>query len=51
MTAQLRVGELFVQLRELLELERVTDAQGLERIVSGADVSSPCASVTRSSAS
>jgi HPr kinase/phosphorylase len=41
MTAQLRVGELFVQLRELLELERVTDAQGLERIVSGADVSSP----------
>ncbi|MES2178758.1 MAG: HPr(Ser) kinase/phosphatase [Gemmatimonadota bacterium] len=41
MTAQLRVGELFVQLRELLELELVPGPDGLGRIVSSAEVSSP----------
>jgi HPr kinase/phosphorylase len=37
----LRVGELFDQLRDGLELERVAGTDGLDRIVPGADVSSP----------
>jgi HPr kinase/phosphorylase len=37
----LRVGALFEQLRELLELERVPGTGGLERPVTGSDVSSP----------
>jgi HPr kinase/phosphorylase len=41
MTTPLRVGALFEQLRELLELERVPGTDGLERVVPGADVSSP----------
>jgi HPr kinase/phosphorylase len=41
MTTPLRVGALFEQLRELLELERVPGTEGLERVVPGADVSSP----------
>ena len=40
-TPSLKVGELFVQLRTLLELERVPGTEGLNRVVSGADVSSP----------
>lgn len=35
------VGTLFDQLRELLELERVAGTEGLHRLVTGADVSSP----------
>ena len=41
MNATLRVGELFDQLRDPLELERVAGTDGLERQVPGADVSSP----------
>ena len=41
MTTALRVGALFDQLRELLELERVPGTEGLERVVTGSDVSSP----------
>ncbi len=41
MTQSLKVGELFAQLRTLLELERVPGTDGLDRVVSGADVSSP----------
>ena len=41
MTTTLRVGALFDQLKELLELERVPGTDGLDRVVSGADVSSP----------
>jgi HPr kinase/phosphorylase len=41
MSPTLRVGALFEQLRELLELERVTGTEGLDRVVPGADVSSP----------
>ncbi len=37
----LRVGELFDQLRDALELERVAGTDGLDRLVPGADVSSP----------
>ena len=37
----LSVAELFQQLRELLELERVPGTEGLGRIVTSADVSSP----------
>jgi HPr kinase/phosphorylase len=37
----LHVGELFQQLRELLTLERVPGTEGLARLVSAADVSSP----------
>jgi HPr kinase/phosphorylase len=37
----LRVGAMFEQLRELLELERVDGTDGLDRTVPGADVSSP----------
>jgi HPr kinase/phosphorylase len=40
-TTTLRVGALFEQLKELLELERVPGTDGLDRIVTGADVSSP----------
>jgi HPr kinase/phosphorylase len=36
-----KVGELYEQLRELLELERVPGTDGLDRIVTTADVSSP----------
>ena len=35
------VGELYEQLRELLELERVPGTDGLDRVVATADVSSP----------
>ena len=41
MTATLRVGELYEQLRDALELERVPGTEGLDRLVPGADVSSP----------
>src|SRR6476661_10413752 len=41
MTATLRVGELYDQLRDALELERVPGTEGLDRLVPGADVSSP----------
>ena len=41
MATTLRVSELYQQLRELLELERVPGTEGLERLVTGADVSSP----------
>lgn len=37
----LKVGELFDQLRDALELERVPGTDGLDRLVPGADVSSP----------
>jgi HPr kinase/phosphorylase len=35
------VGSLYEQLRELLELERVPGTDGMHRLVTGADVSSP----------
>ncbi|HET9011102.1 MAG TPA: HPr(Ser) kinase/phosphatase [Gemmatimonadaceae bacterium] len=41
MTPSLRVGALLDQLGALLELERVPGTEGLERLVPGADVSSP----------
>ncbi|MEO5813901.1 MAG: HPr(Ser) kinase/phosphatase [Gemmatimonadaceae bacterium] len=41
MSTTFKVGELFEQLRELLELQRVPDTDGLDRIVTTADVSSP----------
>jgi HPr kinase/phosphorylase len=41
MNATLRVGALLEQLGALLELERVPGTDGLDRNVSGADVSSP----------
>ncbi|MEO7455215.1 MAG: HPr(Ser) kinase/phosphatase [Gemmatimonadaceae bacterium] len=41
MTTILRVGALYEQLRELLELERISGTEGLERLVGSADVSSP----------
>ena len=41
MTPVLRVGELYEQLRDALELERVAGTDGLDRVVPGADVSSP----------
>lgn len=41
MTTSLRIGALFEQLRELLELERVEGTDGLERMVPSSDVSSP----------
>ncbi len=41
MTSSLKVGTLYEQLRTLLELERVPGTEGLERLVPGADVSSP----------
>src|SRR3954454_14726958 len=41
MSPALRVGELFDQLRDLLELERVSGTDGLDRVIPGADVSSP----------
>jgi HPr kinase/phosphorylase len=41
MSVSLRVGAMFEQLGELLELERVTNTGGFDRLVSGADVSSP----------
>ena len=40
-TPSLKVGELFAQLKTLLELERIPGTDGLNRVVSGADVSSP----------
>ena len=41
MSPTLRVGELYDQLRDALELERVPGTEGLDRVVPGADVSSP----------
>ena len=41
MTAPLTIGALHEQLKSLLELERVPGTQGLDRMVPGADVSSP----------
>jgi HPr kinase/phosphorylase len=41
MSPTLRVGDLYEQLRDALELERVSGTEGLERIVPGSDVSSP----------
>src|SRR5205809_7011982 len=35
------VGEIFEQVRELLELERVAGTHGLGRVVDGSDISSP----------
>jgi HPr kinase/phosphorylase len=40
-SASLRVGALLDQLGKLLELERVPGTEGLDRLVTGADVSSP----------
>jgi HPr kinase/phosphorylase len=40
-SATLRVGVIFEQLGTLLELERVPGTGGLDRVVTGADVSSP----------
>ncbi|MDB4915828.1 MAG: hprK [Gemmatimonadetes bacterium] len=37
----LRVGELFARLRDLLELEQVAGTDGLSRVVTAADISSP----------
>jgi HPr kinase/phosphorylase len=37
----LRVAALYDQLREMLELERVPGTEGLDRTVTGADISSP----------
>jgi hypothetical protein len=37
----MKVGEILEQVRDLLELERVGGTQGLERVVEGADISSP----------
>ena len=41
MSISLRVGALYDQLGALLELERVPGTDGLDRLVTGADVSSP----------
>jgi len=41
MSPTLRVGELYDQLRDALELERVPGTEGLDHLVPGADVSSP----------
>ena len=41
MNASLKVGALFDQLGSLLELQRVGGTDGLHRLVTGADVSSP----------
>ena len=41
MSATLRVGALLDQLGTLLELDRVPGTHGLDRMVTGADVSSP----------
>ncbi|HEV7993677.1 MAG TPA: HPr(Ser) kinase/phosphatase [Gemmatimonadaceae bacterium] len=41
MATEMKVGSLFEQLRELLELERVPGTNGLDRIVDGSDISSP----------
>ena len=41
MTITLKVGALFDQLRALLELERLPGTDGLDRDVTGADISSP----------
>src|SRR5690349_2193313 len=41
MSPTLRVGDLYDQLRDALELERVPGTEGMERIVPGSDVSSP----------
>ncbi|MDB4886552.1 MAG: hprK [Gemmatimonadetes bacterium] len=41
MSTTLQVSALFEQLRELLELERVPGTDGLDRSVTGADISSP----------
>ena len=41
MSTPLKVGALFEQLRDLLELERVPGTEGLDRMVTGSDVSSP----------
>ena len=41
MSTALTVSAMFEQLRELLELERVPGTDGLDRPVTGADVSSP----------
>jgi HPr kinase/phosphorylase len=40
-TTPLKVGAMFEQVKSLLELERVRGTDGLERLVPGADVSSP----------
>jgi HPr kinase/phosphorylase len=40
-TPPLKVGAMFEQMRTLLELERVQGTAGLDRLVPGADVSSP----------
>jgi HPr kinase/phosphorylase len=40
-TTPLTVAALFDQLREMLELERVEGTDGLTRVVTGADISSP----------
>ena len=41
MNTSLHVGAMFEQLRELLELERVPGTEGLERLVTRADATSP----------
>jgi hypothetical protein len=38
---EMKVGAIFEQIRELLELERVPGTKGLDRVVDGSDISSP----------
>jgi HPr kinase/phosphorylase len=38
---EMKVGAIFEQIRELLELERVPGTKGLDRVVEGSDISSP----------
>jgi len=38
---EMKVGAIFEQVRELLELERVPGTNGLDRVVEGSDISSP----------
>ena len=38
---EMKVGAIFEQVHELLELERVPGTKGLDRVVEGSDISSP----------
>ena len=38
---EMKVGAIFEQVRDLLELERVPGTEGLDRVVEGSDISSP----------
>ena len=39
--AEMKLGAIFEQIRDLLELERVPGTTGLDRVVDGSDISSP----------